>query len=112
MIPSVILAAVEHKVFGMSTDESITWSNMALVVVTILATGITLWLALRDSRKHEDRAVERTQDAADLSEERLAAIAMAAIDKYEHSDHSAHPANVPTITIKNAGSPADKEDPA
>jgi hypothetical protein len=109
MTVAPLLVPAAHMSAG---ESAVTWSNLALVAVTILATGVTLWLTLKDSRKHEDKAVDRVQDAAELSEERLAAIAMAAIDKYEHSSHSADPTDVPTQTIINAAAPPADKDPA
>lgn len=105
MILALTLAEVEHTV--MSPGESaVTWSNLALVAVTILATGVTLWLTLKDSRKHEDKAVDRAQDQAELTEEKLTAIAIAAIDAYQHHDHSADPAAIPPSITEPPKDPA------
>jgi len=70
----------------MTTEHWIILSNIALVIVTAAAVGVTLLSAVREGHRHE----EETQAHDDASERRLATIVHEVLEqeKQEHASEA------------------------
>lgn len=92
-----------------STDSAVVWTNIVLAVATVLATLVTVFALVHDGHKHEEHTVDAVRDDAEASEERMAQIALKALDLYQQ-EHPAGGAVEPQgpLPLPTAGVVEDK----